>query len=238
MGIDVRITAYEGPLDLLLDLIKENKVDISDIPIAEITEQYLQYIDDMKQLNLVVAGEFLVMAATLLYIKSKMLLPDDVDEEDDVEGDPRLDLVNALLEYQTFKEAAKDLNVMQEERRQIFTRLTHQDEHEGDSSSAADDTIAGNLFELIQAFSDVLKTHAIETFHEIFEEEILIDDKIELILEAIEKKPEVYFLQLFARKSTRNELIVTFMALLELIKMKKVRIVQSAIFGEISIKRY
>lgn len=234
MTITVQLKAYEGPLDLLLDLIKENKIDIYDIPIAEITDQYMAYLEKMKELNLAVAGDFLVMAATLVYIKSKMLLPpDEVQDDEEEEIDPRTDLVNKLLEYQAFKEAARDLDVMQEQRRLVFTRAQQlidlpQDEHD-------ELGLPSNLFDFIQAFSNVLKTNSIETFHEIYEEDIPIDKKLDEISTILDAKGSVRFSELFSAKRSRNILIVTFLAILELIKAKRIRIEQSALFEEIVI---
>ena len=121
-SLHVKISVYDGPLDLLLDLIKKNEMDIYDIPIAEITRQYLESLAGMKQLDLEIAGEFIVMAATLIYIKSKMLLPQEKEEEDEDGQDPRAELVRKLLEYQAFKEAAKELGILEGERGKIFTR--------------------------------------------------------------------------------------------------------------------
>lgn len=236
MTIDVRTKAYEGPLDLLLDLIRENKIDIYDIPIAEITDQYLQCLDQMKQLNLNIAGEFLVMAATLLYIKSKMLLPEDPNEEEEEEIDPRTDLVNKLLEYMAYKEAARDFAALQEGRQKIFTR--GEATHIPEGAATYDDSgVTSSIYELIQAFSQVLKINSIETFHEIYEEEVTIDEKVLYIKTLIEQNRSVRFSELFATRVTRNELVATFLALLEMIKLKTIRIQQSEIFGEILIEK-
>lgn len=237
MTIDVALNAYNGPLDLLLDLIKENKIDIYDIPIAEITDQYLTCLEKMEQMNLTVAGDFLVMAATLLYIKSRMLLPQDIqEEEDDEDIDPRTDLVNKLLEYQAFKEAAKDLNMLQNERKMSFKRGVS-DGHTFEIETVSSDLgIPSSIYELIQAFSNVLKINSIETFHEIHEEEVSIEEKVNFITEVLLKEREVLFSRLFNERSTKNELIATFLALLEMIKLKKIQIVQSEIFGEIMIQ--
>jgi segregation and condensation protein A len=237
MVIDVKTKAYEGPLDLLLDLIKENKVDIYDIPIAAITDQYLKCLEQMQELNLNVAGEFLVMAATLLYIKSKMLLPEELQEEEEEDLDPRDDLVNKLLEYMAYKEAARDFAMLQDERKKVFTRgeathvpLDHPEYLE-------DNGVTSSIFALIQAFSNVLKINSIETFHEIYDEEISIEEKVTFIEQRLAEKTSLRFSELFAERATKNELVATFLALLEMIRMKKLKIRQEALFGEIIIEK-
>lgn len=236
-AITVRLPVYEGPLDLLLDLIKKNEVNIYDIPVAEITRQYLEYLGQMKEMNLAIAGEFLVMAATLLYIKSKMLLPLDETEEDEEGEDPRAELVRKLLEYQAFKEAAKELGVMETERAKEFTRQIA-DYYFKDLEAEAIETepLDANLYDLLQAFHKVLKTASRENIHEVFEQIISIDEKIDRIRILLAERSEIYFSDLLSEgKTTRNELIISFLAVLETAKQKFVHIFQDKMFDEIRI---
>ncbi len=236
--LQVKLPAYEGPFDLLFDLIKRNEMDIYNIQISEITRQYLEYLSQMKALNLEIAGEFLVMAATLIYIKSKMLLPNETVEEEEDGVDPREELVRKLLEYQSFKEAAKNLGFLEFERGKIFTRqvsdyylkdLTPED--------AGIDTFSANLYDLFQAFHSVLSRVKKVEFHEVFEEVVTIEEKIEFIKNRLENQSEIMFKQLFSENFTKNELIATFLALLEIVRSKYARVKQVGTFGEIAIQR-
>lgn len=235
-AISVRLPVFEGPLDLLLELIKKNEVNIYDIPVAEITRQYIDYINQMKEMNLDFAGEFIVMAATLLYIKSKMLLPDDTVEEDEDGEDPRAELVRKLLEYQAFKEAAKELGDMELERAKEFTRQIADFYFKDlDTQTIEHEPLDANLYDLLQAFHKVLKAVSRENVHEIFEQVISIDQKIEHIRHVMREKREFYFSELLSSKVTRNELIVTFLAILEITKQKAVRVYQEKMFEDIRI---
>lgn len=233
-----RLTAYEGPLDLLLDLIKKNEMDIYNIEISEITKQYLEFLSQMKALNLEIAGDFLVMAATLIYIKSKTLLPNESLETDEEGGDPREELVRKLLEYQAFREAAKTLSEFESERGKYFTRQLS--DYYLNSLSPEDvgiDTFSANLYDLIGAFHNVLSQVKKESFHEVFEEIISIEEKIEMIKQRLTSEESIQFRQLFNDKVTKNELIATFLALLEIIRSKIARVKQTEQFGEILIQR-
>jgi segregation and condensation protein A len=238
--LTIKLQMYEGPLDLLLDLIRKNEMDITNIPMAEITRQYLDHLNQMKALNLEIAGEFLVVAATLVLIKSKMLLPaDETLQEGEGEGeDPRAELVRKLIEYQAFKEAAKELEEKEDERARIFTRkiadyyfadLTPED--------VGIDTFSANLYDLFQAFARVVQSIGKESFHEVFEEIISIDQKIDDIKKILEQKNQVYFKELFQPQSTRNELIVTFLGILELTKRKYLGVKQSRQFDDILLEK-
>jgi segregation and condensation protein A len=226
----VRLEVFEGPLDLLLHLIKRNQVDIYDIPIATITDQYLEYLSVMRSLNLDVAGEFLLMAATLLQIKSKMLLPSGAEEEEGEGEDPRAELVNTLLEYQKFKEAASGLD-----EREILGRDIFVHGHE------AEDTEEGGLlevgvFELIEALRDVLNRFSPEGAYDITLDRITLEEKIAQILETVKSRGSgLLFSSLFSGASSRDDIIITFMALLELIKMRMIKIYQRIPFGPIEI---
>ncbi|MBI4972154.1 MAG: segregation/condensation protein A [Candidatus Omnitrophica bacterium] len=234
--IAIHLPVYEGPLDLLLDLIKKNEINIYDIPVAEITRQYIDYLNQMKEMNLDIAGEFLVMAATLLYIKSKMLLPTDETEEDEDGGDPRAELVRKLLEYQAFREAAKELGLMELDRAKEFTRQISDYYFKDLESEVVDaEPLDANLFDLLQAFHKVLKEVSRENIHEVFEQVISIDQKIEQIRTLFKERDEIYFTDLFDKSITRNELIVSFLAMLEITKQRFVRIYQDSMFDEIRL---
>jgi segregation and condensation protein A len=223
---------FEGPLDLLLYLIRKNEVDIYDIPIAEITQQYLDMLKVMRILNLEIAGEFLVMAATLTHIKSKMLLPTSTDGEDEEEGeDPRKELVDRLLEYERYKEAARSLESQDILERDVFTRKAGEDAEE-------EDELDLNLFELIEAFQQVLKRSSRDLAHEITLERISIEEKITEILDTLGSAGgEVEFTHLFEGRPTKEVVIFTFLALLELMKLRMVRVYQRRHFHPIKIRR-
>jgi len=232
----VKLEVFEGPLDLLLYLIKKEEVDIYDIPIERITNQYMEYLSLMQLLNLEVAGEFLVMAATLMYIKSRMLLPADqqvTDTEADEGEDPRWELIRQLIEYKKFKETALQLARREAEQANLFPRA-------GDSGLPVDRKQAPlaevSIFELIAAFHEVLKkAGAREDFREIYEERFTVSDKIEEILYSLRDRTEIRFGELFAESASRAEVVVTFLALLELIRLKRLRVRQPEPFGEIYV---
>jgi segregation and condensation protein A len=232
----VKLEVFEGPLDLLLYLIKKEEVDIYDIPIERITNQYMEYLSLMQLLNLEVAGEFLVMAATLMYIKSRMLLPVDqqvTDAEAEEGEDPRWELIRQLVEYKKFKDAAVQLSQREEEQANIFPR---QGPDTGIEVSKDVPLAEVSIFDLINAFNDVLKkATAREDFHEILEERFTVSDKIEEILYTLRDRSEMIFNELFANAGSRAEVVVTFLALLELIRMKRLKVQQTEAFGEIQV---
>ncbi len=234
--LHVKLSVYDGPLDLLLELIKKNEVDIYDIPISEITRQYLESLAAMKQLDLEIAGEYIVMAATLIYIKSKMLLPQD--KEEDLEGgDPRAELVRKLLEYQAFKEAAKGLGLLESERGHIFTRqLTDYYLADLSPEDVQIDTFSANLYDLLSAFQTVLAKAAHENLHEVFEQVVSIEERMADIQRLLAEKSRLLFSELFRGNWTRNYLIATFLALLEIVHTRTVRVIQDKQFGEIIIE--
>ncbi len=234
----VKLPVYEGPFDLLLDLIKKNEMDILNIEISVITKQYLEYLKQMKEFDLEIAGEFLVMAATLMYIKSKMLLPLAENQDDEEGEDPRTELIRKLLEYQAFREAAKNLGVLEGERGRIFTRQVT--DYYLSSLSPEDiqiDTFSANLFDLLNAFQSVLRGVSKETFHEVFEEIVSIEQKIDDVKKILTERGSVKFHELFSERFTKNELIATFLALLEIIKSKFAEVLQEKQFGDILIQR-
>jgi segregation and condensation protein A len=228
----VRLEMFEGPLDLLLHLIRKNEISITDIPIALITEQYVDYLKLMKELNLDVAGEYLLMAATLLHIKSKMLLPTSPEEEEEGGEDPRAELVRRLLEYQTYKEAATELERRPLLDRDVFIRTVPLETEEPEQEEKID----VNLFELLEAFRKVLERAKPEIFHEVMLEQITVEEKIQDILLLLQRENRsVAFYRLFPEQSPRKVIVVTLLAILELVKMKLVRVFQMAPFEMIRI---
>ncbi len=230
----VKLEVFEGPLDLLLYLIKRDEIDIYDISIERITRQYLEYLQAFKELKIDVAGEFVVMAANLIYLKSRSLLPLDQQppEEDAEEDDPRWDLIRQLIEYKKFKEAASQLHDRALEQERIFTR-------DGGSSAVTDGPLPLHevgIFQLIHAFQEVIKrVEAREDLLEIFGERFSVSDKIEKILERVANGTPVRFSELFGQIVSRVEIVVTFLALLELIRLNQVRALQPKMFDEIEI---
>jgi segregation and condensation protein A len=230
-GYTVKVDIFEGPLDLLLHLIKQNQLDIYDIPIALITEQYLEYIRIMKALDLTIAGEFLVMAATLMYIKSRMLLPTPIEEEEEEGEDPRTELVQRLVEYKRFKEAALHLSQQALLGRDVFIRPVQEIEAEAGE-------IEADLFHLIDALRELLKRQGVDDFHEVTLERITLREKIRELYERLQGVREaVPFSALFAPVASRVELIVTFLALLELIRSGMLRAYQREAFGPLWVTR-
>ncbi|MBI1978081.1 MAG: segregation/condensation protein A [Candidatus Omnitrophica bacterium] len=236
--LTVKLPVYEGPFDLLLDLIKKNEMDIYNIEISVITKQYLDYLREMRQYDLEIAGEFLVMAATLIYIKSKTLLPLTEEEEDETGQDPRAELVKKLLEYQAFREAAKKLGYLEDERGRTFTRqvadyyLSHLSPED-----VSIDTFSANLFDLLSAFQSVLKDISKEAFHQVFEEAVSIEEKIEYIKQILNERREMKFRELFGERFTKNDLIATFLALLELVRSRFLLVAQEKKLGEILLTK-
>jgi segregation and condensation protein A len=228
----VKLEVFEGPLDLLLYLIKQDEIDIYDISIERITRQYLEYIQAFKELNIELAGEFIVMAANLIYIKSRTLLPVDQQPpaEDAEEDDPRWDLIRQLIEYKKFKEAAAELHQRELEQQRIFAR--------GPSPAVPESFRLGEvgIFQLINAFQEVIKKiEARQNVQEIFGERYSVSEKLDTILRRVTTGVPIRFSDLFGAAVSRLEVVVTFLALLELIRLKQVRAVQKNIFEEIEI---
>lgn len=218
-------------MDLLLHLIKQNQLDIYDIPIALVTEQYLEYIRIMKALDLTIAGEFLVMAATLMYIKSRMLLPVPLEDEEEEGEDPRAELVQRLVEYKRFKEAALYLSHQALLGRDVFIRPAQEIE-------AEEGEIEADLFHLIDALRELVKHQKVDNFHEVTVERITLRERIRELYERLQGVAEaVPFSELFAPLASQVELIVTFLALLELIRSGMVRAYQRDAFGPLWVTR-
>src|SRR5262245_39530737 len=228
----VKLEIFEGPLDLLLYLIRKDEIDIYDIPIAHITEQYLAYLELMQELDISVAGDFLVLASTLIYIKSKMLLPPDpnVDGEEDLSEDPRAELIERLLEYQKFKSASQMLYSRVEIESACYTRGPI----ETDSSNPE---VSATLFDLLRVFREVLKRAEDQIEMEIARDEMTIAEKLAQIHAMLEEHEQINVRELFEMSRSKRELIITFLALLELVKGWKIYLIQSEMFGAIFARR-
>ncbi len=233
----VELEVFEGPLDLLLYLIKRDEVDIYDIPIERVTSQYMEHLSVMRMLDLNIAGEFIVMAATLMMIKSRMLLPlDEREEEEAEEDDPRWDLVRQLVEYKKFKDIANQLQEREYHQENVFDfggkspAVLEPD----DPSLVMQDV---SLFDLITAFSEVLKHAPDEQIGVIAGDNFTVADKIEHVLGTIRAKGHIRFSEMFSKMASRHEVICTFLALLELLRLRHVRADQDENFGEIVIAK-
>src|SRR2546423_5577903 len=233
----VKFEVFDGPLDLLLYLIKKEEVDIYDVNLTQLATQFIEYIEVMRLLDLDIAGEFLVMASTLMYIKSRELLPIDqqvaTEGEDDGE-DPRWELIRQLVEYKKFKDAAAHLQALEIRQENSYPRLPIKPEFDSEPELRSD----ASLFDLINAVNLVLKrVHQREDLRDIFEDKWTVSEKIERLLQALQDKLVLKFSELFANATSRSEVVVTFLALLELIRLKQIIAVQREHFGEIEISR-
>ncbi len=233
----VDLEVFEGPLDLLLYLIRKEEVDIYDIPIERITTQYMEYLGVMRMLDLNIAGEFIVMAATLMMIKSRMLLPvEERPEEEEEEGeDPRWDLVRQLVEYKKFKDIASQLQEREFYQENVFEFGGQcAIETEPDEGLGLQDV---SLFDLIAAFNEVLKKAPPEQIGEIAADRFTVADKIDHVLKTVRGGGLIQFSRLFGYMASRNEIICTFLALLELLRLRQIAAVQDARFGDIVISK-
>lgn len=214
MTYQIRLIQFEGPLDLLLHLIRRDKINIYDIPISHITREYLAYIEVMQELELEVAGEFFVMAATLMRIKSQMLLPrhEGVEEE---EADPREELVRNLLEYRKFKEAAQCFAAKEEDRRRVYPRPVTRPAEE----DAVEEPDEVGLFDLLEALQGIFQNLKHQTVYRVVPDPVTVEQKIEAIRANLESRSEILFTELFGGEFTKMEIIVTFLALLEMMKL-------------------
>jgi len=232
MNLDIKLEKFEGPLDLLLHLIKKNEMEVWDIQVNLITEQYLKILDAMQTMNLDVAGEFLVMAATLLHIKSRMLLPQSDDEIlDDEEEDPRAELVRRLLEYQKYKDAAVELEDAELLGRDVFARKFTAPELADDEDDPRFYEVG--LYDLVEALQNILARAPRDAVHEVGLEQISIADRINHILGRLSDCESLSFHDLFTGRPQRNDIIATFLAMLELVKMRTVKFMQNNRCGSI-----
>jgi len=235
MSYQIKLEIFEGPMDLLLHLIKKHELDIYSIPISLITQQYLEYIELMKSLDMEIAGDFLVMASTLTHIKSKMLLPPSENPEKDNDGvDPREELIRRLLEYKSFKNAASSLENKEETWSRVYTRQPEPAPNlPGDDEPLLFDF---HLFDLLAALKEVM-VRVPDAGFEITAETVSITEKISLILARLEAVESLLFADLFEGNTTRAQVIGTFLALLELIKTRVIKVVQVEQFGAIRIMK-
>ncbi|MCM8779568.1 MAG: segregation/condensation protein A [Candidatus Omnitrophica bacterium] len=234
MSYKIKLEVFEGPLDLLLYLVKRDHLNIYDIPIASVTEQYLRYLELMRLLDLNIAGEFLVMAATLLQIKSKMLLPPEEKPQGEEQVDPREKLVQQLLEYQRFKEVAQTLRQMEEKRQDVFKRP------KVDSAAITPEKevyFEASIFDLISAFSSALKEVPKELFYEVVKDEFTVEEKVHTILHMLLDTPHILVFELFNKAKNKHEIVAIFLAILELIRLKEIKVVQHRHFDPIEIIR-
>ncbi len=234
MSYKIRIELFEGPLDLLLYLVKKDHLNIYDIPISQVTQQYLKYIELMQLLDLNIAGEFLVMSATLLQIKSKMLLPAVETEAVQEEEDPRAELVKRLLEYERFKEIAENLRQRETDQQEVFKRPKLE---APDIPIETEVYFEASIFDLINAFSRALEDIPKDLFYEVIKDEFTIEEKVHQILHRLLVESHVKISVLFKQAKHKIEIIVTFLAILELIRMKEVSARQSDLFEDIEICR-
>lgn len=238
-GYSVKLDAFEGPLDLLLHLIRKNEVDIYDIPIALITRQYLDYLKIMKDLNLDLAGDFLVMASTLLQIKSRMLLPvpEPEEGEGDESDDPRAELVRRLVEYQRYRDAGLELGTRELLGREVFARPCRDGCCLEGVAVVEDGPLELDLFELVEAFRSLLARMPLARAHEVAAQETLsVVDAINQILTRLEGQESLEFEALFQPdEMTRELMIITFLALLELCRIRLVKVLQNSRYGPIHI---
>ena len=227
----ITLPAFDGPMDLLLHLIKEHELDIYDIPISKITKEYLAYLDVMRTLNLEVAGDFLVMAATLMQIKSRMLLPVD-PTPDQPEEDPRLELMRRLIEYKKFKDAADQMVELEKHKAHLFPRAVTPDlKQTGEEEHLEEVT----LFGLLAAFKDVLIHSQEDITGELVRPEITVSQKINDLMDILQSDTKIVFRPFLTACRTKVEKIVSLLALLELVRLKLVKVFQNKVFGEIEV---
>jgi segregation and condensation protein A len=234
----VKFEVFEGPLDLLLYLIKKEEVDIYEVNLTKLATQFLEYIEVMRLLDLEIAGEFLVMAATLMYIKSRELLPVDLQQtpegEEDEGDDPRWELIRQLVEYKKFKDAAVQLQTLEFRQDQVFARIPPKTDFEAPPSQQGE----ASLFDLINAVNQVLKrVNQRGDARDVFEDKWTVSEKIESLMKSLLERPVLRFSDFFATATSRSEVVVTFLAVLELIRLRQLVAVQEEAFGEIEIRR-
>jgi segregation and condensation protein A len=227
----ITLPSFDGPMDLLLHLIKEHELDIYDIPISRITKEYLAYLEILEAMNLEIAGDFLVMAATLMQIKSRLLLPMD-PTPDEPEEDPRLELMRRLLEYKKFRDAADQLSGLEKSRQHLLPRVVSSELKEGDSEERLEEV---TLFGLLAAYKDILIHAQEDVTAELTRPEITVSQKINDLMDVLQDSPRVVFRPFLESCRTKIEKIVALLALLELIRLKLVRVVQNKVFGEIEV---
>jgi segregation and condensation protein A len=228
----IHIDNFDGPLDLLWDLIKKSKIDITEISISSVTEQYLQYLKLMEDLNVQIATEFIWMASELLYYKSKALLPaEELDDEFFIPPLPP-ELISKLLEYKKFQKSSENLKELYEYRSEMLEREGNIDSLEGE-----EDYLEISLFDLLKAFASVLESQTVIEEEEVVFDEIQVSDKIEYIKEILSKKELILFTDIYKSANNRIEILTSFLAILEMARTRYIKIVQHRVFGEIRISR-
>jgi segregation and condensation protein A len=232
----VQLEVFEGPLDLLLYLVKKEEVDIYEVNLTKIAAQFIEYVEVMRELDLEIAGEFLVMASTLMYIKSRELLPVDQQaqvEEEEEGDDPRWELIRQLVEYKKFKDAAVQLQEREAIQENLFPRVPGKIKIESDEPAAKPEV---SLFDLINAVTAILKRFSQrEQARDVFEDKWTVSEKIDILLRTLKERSRLRFSELFAESTSRTEVVVTFLALLELIRLKQLLVTQPEAFSEIEI---
>jgi len=232
----IRLQEFEGPLDLLLFFIKRDELDIYNIPISRITKEFLEYIHLMETLDLEVAGEFLVMAADLMQIKVKMLLPPEVGEEE--EHDPRANLVKQLVEYKRFKEAAVGMAAQEDAQRKIYYRSYFDADPRVTTGEEEDESLRDvSLFDLISSFKFAIERMPKKFFHDIVRLNVTLEEQIDYVLDFFSRRSEATFYELVKDMSEKIRVVVTFIALLELMRLQRIIVRQAQPFGEVSIMR-
>ena len=234
--LSFHLPQYEGPLDLLLDLIRSQKIDIRDIPIAQLTAQYFEYMEKARQMDIDLSAEFVFMAATLIHIKSKMLLPQDPALAADAEEDPRQELVDRLLEHEKFKGAAE----MLQQKRIIEENVWSNPQLKAFVSEDDDPGVTATLFDLVKAFGEALERVKTRPVYEVAGEEVSVADMVlylKSVFMAARQDEPVFILRLFEQQRSRRAMIALFLAVLEMVKMQAVEICQKDLFGEIALLR-
>jgi segregation and condensation protein A len=236
--LNVRLDRYEGPLDLLLDLIRKQQIDIRDIPIATITSQYLGYLEHAREMDLDIGAEFVFMAATLIHIKSRMLLPTDPELRKENEGDedPREELVARLLEHERFKNAAE----MLQQKRMIEENVWSNPQIKDFLAEDEDPGLAISLFDLVKAFNEVLERAKSRPTYEVTTEEVSVEDMVRhlrVLLQQTRKDKPLFIMEVIEKQRTRRAMICLFLAVLEMVKLHAVEFVQKDLFGEIALRR-
>jgi len=237
--LDIRIEQYQGPLDLLLDLIRKQQIDIKDIPIATITGQYLEYMEQAREMDIDLGAEFVYMAATLIHIKSRMLLPRDpaLEPDKNSQEDPRQELVDRLLEHERFKNAAE----MLQQKRMIEENVWSNPQIGAFASEEDDPGLTITLFDLVKAFGELLERAKTRPVYEVESADVTVADMIRYVhdqfLEAGPDQP-LFILRIFARQPSRRAMVALFLAVLEMVRMQAVVVAQKDMFGEIALQRH
>jgi len=237
--LNFHLEQYEGPLDLLLDLIRKQQIDIRDIPISTITAQYLEYLDKAREMDIDLGAEFVFMAATLIHIKSRLLLPSDpaLRKNDDTSDDPRAELVERLIEHEKFKNAAQ----MLQQKRMIEENVWSNPQIKNFVGNDADPGLDVSLFDLVKAFGEVLERAKARPVYEVTAEEVTVSDMlahVRNLLDHLRQDKPLFILQVMEQQRTQRAMICLFLAVLELVKMQAVRIVQKDLFGEIALEKH